>query len=364
MPKKMTTEEFIERAKQVHGDKYDYSKVEYVGSKIKVSIICPVHGEFLQTPGCHLNGKGCHFCSNNKKLTTEEFIQKAKLVHGDKYDYSKVDYVNNTIKVTIICPIHGEFSQKPNGHLNGKGCHLCSNNKKLTTAEFIKRAKKVHGDKYDYSKVDYVNNTIKVTIICPVHGDFLQIPYDHLNGCGCLQCSGKNKKNTKTFIEQSKKVHGNTYNYHKVDYINSHKKIKIICKKHGEFSQNPYDHLNGHGCPICNESRGEREVSKWLENNNIKYEREKRFKNCKNKIPLPFDFYLPELNILIEYDGEQHFKPFYRIKNTENALMKLKKTQHNDKIKNDYCSLNNIPLLRIKYTESVDKRLSSILKVI
>jgi hypothetical protein len=126
MSKKLTTEEFIIKAKCVHGDKYDYSKVEYINNHTKMIIICPEHGEFLQTSEHHLNSFGCKECTyNKKKLTTDEFIQKAKLIHSDKYDYSKVNYINNHTKVIIICPVHSDFEQQPTNHLLGKGCSKC-----------------------------------------------------------------------------------------------------------------------------------------------------------------------------------------------------------------------------------------------
>ena len=149
MRKKLTTEEFIKKAREVHGDKYDYSKVEYNGSFAKVTIICPIHGEFEQTPCSHLRGGGCAKCNwENTRLTTEEFIRKAIEVHGNKYDYSKLEYKDAFKKVTIICPIHGEFEQVPSSHLIGFGCAKCSGLAKLTTEEFIKKAREVHGDKY------------------------------------------------------------------------------------------------------------------------------------------------------------------------------------------------------------------------
>ena len=127
-----------------------------------------------------------------KYLTTEQFIEKAKQIHGNKYDYSKVEYVNNHTKVCIICPEHGEFWQTPNSHLNGNGCSSCKGLKKLTTKEFIERAKQVHGNKYDYSKTIYVNKRTKVCIICPIHGEFYQTPHNHVyQKQGCPEC-GKN----------------------------------------------------------------------------------------------------------------------------------------------------------------------------
>ena len=190
MPKKFTTEEFIQRARKVHGDKYDYSKVEYVNNRTKVCIICPEHGEFWQTPDSHMLGNKCSKCSGSKKLTTEEFIEKAKQIHGNKYDYSKVEYKGNKIKVCIICPEHGEFWQMPINHCsknNHNGCPICAktivaNKLRKNNSYFIEKAKQIHGDKYDYSKVEYVNNRTKVCIICPEHGEFWQTPDNHLKG--------------------------------------------------------------------------------------------------------------------------------------------------------------------------------------
>lgn len=125
----MTTEEFVARARDVHGDRYDYSKAEYVNLKTPVCIICKKHGEFLQKPNGHLLGRGCQQCGDNR-LTTEEFVARAREVHGDRYDYSKVEYINLVTKVTIICPEHGEFTQKPSVHLDGCGCPNCANIKK------------------------------------------------------------------------------------------------------------------------------------------------------------------------------------------------------------------------------------------
>ena len=150
MPKKSNTKEFIEKAKEVHGDKYDYSKVEYIDANTKVCIVCPIHGEFWQKPSNHLQGKGCLVCAQRRNtITKEEFIKKAREVHGDKYDYSKVEYITSTTKVCIICPKHGEFWQTPCSHLQGCGCNKC---RSLATEEFIEKARKVYGDKYDYSK--------------------------------------------------------------------------------------------------------------------------------------------------------------------------------------------------------------------
>lgn len=255
----MNTEEFIKKAREVHGDKYDYSKVEYVNSKTKVCIICPKHGEFWQEPVNHLQGKGCLKCGRERTAqfhskSLEQFLQDAKKVHGDKYDYSKVVYGDWQTKVTIICPIHGEFVQSPTTHLQGSGCPKCGNDRtamRMNNDSFIKKAKAVHGDRYDYSKVEYVYNKTEVCIICPEHGEFWQKPKNHLSGYGCPICSGRKKMRTIDFIKRAKQIHGDKYNYSKAEYKGNTEKICIICPEHGEFWQRAGNHLKGIGCPKC-----------------------------------------------------------------------------------------------------------------
>ena len=255
------TEKWIKKAKAVHGDKYDYSKVNYVNCKTVVRIICPKHGEFLQTPNAHLSHKGCPKCAANAKLTVDEFVEKARKVHGDKYDYSKVEYENSQSKVCIICPEHGEFWQTPNSHLRGVRCPKCGEISRIklhsfTTKDFIEKARKAHGDKYDYSKVKYVNEHTKVCIICPEHGEFWQAAHDHVRGRGCPKCAVKRiskilSSNTEEFIEKARKIHGDKYDYSKVDYVNRYTKVCIICPEHGEFWQMPKNHLSGQRCLKC-----------------------------------------------------------------------------------------------------------------
>lgn len=249
------TTDFIAEAKTVHGDKYDYSKVEYVNSNTKVCIICPEHGEFWQSPSNHLKGKGCPKCIGRHK-STEDFIASAKKVHGDKYDYSKTEYVNASTKVCVICPEHGEFWQDPNSHLAGRGCPKCV--REVTSLEdFLAKAKRVHGDKYDYSKVEYVNATTKVCIICPEHGEFWQTPNKHLGGSNCPKCVGGAKFTKEDFVTEANKVHNNKYDYSKVEYVNANTKVCIVCPEHGEFWQTPGNHLAGAGCPNCQGLRKE-----------------------------------------------------------------------------------------------------------
>jgi hypothetical protein len=256
--RKLTQKEFLEKAKSIHGDDFDYTKVEYINSKKKVIIICKKfgHGEFLQKPNIHLHGSGCSKCAN-KNVTTEEFIRKAKEVHGDAYDYSLVEYVNNTTKIKIKCLEGHIFTQIPQSHLSGHGCPICGGNKKITTEEFITRAKNVYGDKFDLSQTKYVNSDTKVNIICSKHGEIFIYPLDFLKGNGCPKCNlekiGDSKRsNTQEFIEKAINIHGNEYDYSKVDYINSKTNVCIICSQGHEFFQKPNKHLNGDGCSKCN----------------------------------------------------------------------------------------------------------------
>jgi len=231
MSKKLTTEEFIEKSKKIHGDKYDYSISNYIGNHKKIKIICLKHGIFEQSASDHLSGCGCQKCAGNKKITTDNFITKSKEIHNDEYDYSLVKYVNSNTKVKIICKEHGIFEQKPTNHFNNKqGCPKC-NGKNLNTEDIIKKFSSIHGDKYDYSLVKYINTNIKVKIICPEHGIFEQKPIQHLQGKRCQKCFGGIKLTQKEFINNSKNVHGDEYDYSLVEYKNARTKVKIICKK-------------------------------------------------------------------------------------------------------------------------------------
>jgi hypothetical protein len=266
-----------------HGHKYDYSKVEYVNSYTKVIIICSKHGEFLQLPSKHLNGQGCPHCAGNVKETKSSFIEKAVLKHGDKYDYSKVNYINCNTNVTIICPLHGEFEQTPYAHLNSCGCIHCAkdlapiNRRQYDLNSFIERAVTVHGDKYDYSKVDYINETTKVEIICLQHGSFYQLPNSHVSRkSGCIKC-GHNSMSTslqhtgESFMQQAIKRHGDKYDYSSVKYSGYFKPVEIICPKHGPFMQLPRDHMDYCGCPKCGSeclvSTEHKEIIDFIKNN-------------------------------------------------------------------------------------------------
>jgi very-short-patch-repair endonuclease len=312
---KRNTEEFIQEAVKLHCDIYDYSKVEYKTCKDYVTIICKKHGPFVQTPDIHLNNKaGCQICSNERNAlrmsdTQEDFLRKAVEVHGDTFDYSKVNYIDSQTYVTIICQEigHGEFPQVPSSHLQGTGCIKCSGTYQFDTNEFKERAVKKHGNKYDYSKVDYVNCQAKVIIGCKEHGDFEQLAGQHLSGKGCRICGGSAPLNLEIAIEKFKLKHGDLYDYSKCKYVNCSTNMSIICKKHGEFQQTYDNHSRGTGCPSCL-WKTEGKLYERLKQCCPNVERQFKADWCKNKTHLPFDFCIPEYKIIIELDGAQHFK--------------------------------------------------------
>lgn len=287
-----------------------------------------------------------------KRKTKEEFIKEATEKHEGKYDYSKVDYVNCETKVCIICPEpeHGEFWQKASHHLSGHGCSKCgvkNRNEKntLTKEEFVNNARKVHGDKYDYSKVEYVGSLKKVCIICPKHGhdEFWQLPSSHLSGKGCPKCAneanGERCRSSKSdFIKKSREIHGKKYDYSKVDYVNAITKVCIICHEHGEFWQTPFAHLRGQGCPKCNLSHLERSVMNYLDEHGIAYDYQKCFDWLGRQ---SLDFYLPDYKVGIECQGEQHFFPIEHFGGED----RFKQTLERDKRKKALCKKHGVKLL-------------------
>ena len=341
-----TTAQFIEEAREIHGNKYDYSKTEYVGSKKKICIICPKHGEFFQEANSHLKGSGCPTCFKEKngdstRFTFEKFIKKAKELYQNKYEYDKTTFIDKYCKMKIVCPIHGKFLQSPRMHLRGSGCPKCSRTTKYTTERWINIAKQIHGNKYDYTKIQYVNPMTKVCIICPTHGEFWQYPNNHLKGCGCKKC--KLRDTTEGFIDKAKQIHDNTYDYSKVEYTNSRTKICIICPIHGEFWIKPNDHLNGQGCPKCKASTLERTIRDMLIENNIDFEEQKTFDWLKFNGKLKLDFYLPQYNIAIECQGAQHFEDVPHFNSNGNDVLKTRKER--DERKRKLCKENGIKLL-------------------
>lgn len=286
MPKKLTHDEFITKLAKENPTIEVLSP--YSGNKQYITVRCKLDGTVWQTkPNWLKAGRGCQTCYDNRRGKTrvkgvEKFIEEAHEVHGDKYDYSKVVYINDTEKVCLVCRQHGEFWISPTKHLRDKqGCPTCGR-RRIDTTDFIQKAKLIHGDRYDYSKTTYQGRFVPTTIICPIHGEFLQ---------------------------------------------------------------KPDKHLSAHGCPLCKESKCERSIREMLKSNNIHFEAQKQFPWLGKQT---LDFYLPEYNIAIECQGEQHFHPVSIYKGEEGFQI----TRERDLRKYQKCLNNNVKVL---YHINVDK---------
>ena len=303
-----------------------------------------------------------------KKLNTEEFIKRSILVHGDKYDYSKSFYKNDSTKIEIICKKHGSFWQSPGAHVRQKnGCESCSYEERA----FQKRRFAIK-DKDDfesklkelniYENFDFSNSIFeyfgkKMKVVCKKHGEFYQTPLSFiLKKYPCKKCFDDSlKSNTEEFINKSLKVHGNLFDYSKSIYKGAFDNVEIICKKHGSFWQRPANHLSGWGCRTCLESTGEKEIKRILEEKNIIYETQKTFNDLisiKTNKNLYFDVYIPTSTLVIEYDGRQHFESIEFFGGDEY----LNNLKFNDNLKNEYCKNKNIKLIRISYKDNISKK--------
>jgi hypothetical protein len=301
--KKLTLEKFIERANKVHNYKFNYSKSVYLGRHIPTIIICPNLHEFKQTPNSHMNGKGCAICSGKIRLTKEEFIRRSRIIHNDKYEYDKINFIDAQTEVEITCKIHGSFFQSPTRH-SRYGCPRCGNAVRFTTEEFIEKARKIHGDKYIYTKVNYKNALTEVEIICPKpeHGSFFQSPNRHYS-YGCPVCAGNQRLTTEIFIERSRLVHGDKYIYNKTNYINRYTKVIITCPRHGDFKQQPANHWNGCGCRKCTMNCISKKEIAWiilLNNPNIKTQHRININNTYINV----DGFDPITNTVYEFYGD------------------------------------------------------------
>lgn len=249
----MNIQRFIDKAKGIHGDYYDYSKAYAETGKDKTIFICPIHGEFIQTWNNHIYGKsGCSKCKKCYKWTNEEWIEEVSKRHNYKYDYSKTLYTKAKEKVIVIChekdkfgKEHGEFAIRAGNHMSGIGCPKCGKKYNPSTEEWVEQAKQVHNDKYDYSKVNYKNQKSIVTIICPLHGEFKQQAGLHLQGCGCPVCGGSKPLTTEEWVKRATNTHGNKYDYSESVYVNAKTPVAIKCLQHGMFYQQPYLHVKG-----------------------------------------------------------------------------------------------------------------------
>jgi len=294
-----------------------------------------------------------------KKLEWEEIIKRSSDIHSNKYEYRFQIHKNGRDKISITCPTHGDFNQSIEAHLNGRGCPSCAGNTKYTKESLKIKLFSIYSDKYEYDLDGFKNNESIIRIKCDLHGWFKMKVANHLHGQKCKKCSHMVYSND-DFKEICDRLHNGYYDYSLVDYRSYKSVIKIICPKHGIFEQNARTHFRGHGCPLCKVSKAELKILSFFKSRNIDIERQKKFDGCFNKYKLPFDFYLTNQNICIEYDGYQHFHPVDFFGGEKNLIIQKKR----DTIKDRFCDENNIRLFRIKYDEDIDKKLESILNEI
>ena len=355
---------FIEKANKIYNNKYDYSKFIYKGCSEKGIIICPIHGEFLQSSNAHLD-HSCNKCAikfraKEISYTFDEFIDKANKVHKNKYDYSKFIYINSGVKGIIICKKHGDFLKTPGTHINSKqGCPMCGKERcdlsaikrRKTQEQFIKEASLFHNNKYDYSRVVYIGNFQKIEIGCSIHGWFLQMPHYHLKS-GCFNCgqeiSRQKRLGTKEeFVEKANMLYHNKYDYSQSNYINLQTKTEIICPIHGLFIKRPDAHLNGQGCQRCAKGKEgvcEKTTRYFFEQFfGQKFEKIRPYWLMGNKkFPLELDGYCENLNIAFEYQGEQHYMQIPNFSDFE-----YRKTC--DELKRIRCKERGVFLIEIPY---------------
>lgn len=299
-----------------------------------------------------------------KKMTTETFLKKAILKHGDNFCYSKVDYVNSQTKILIKCRMGHEFMIRPDMHINrGDGCRLCKNLNMYKENEYFKKELEIlYPNLYDYSITEYRGISNKVKIICKKHNVFDKKPSELLKGFGCNSCSINGKLDINQFIKKANIIHKNRYDYSKSVYINSRTKIDIICNKHGAFSQLSNNHLSGHGCNKCNRSTGEINIENFLDDNKIIYETEFSFNDLRYRYPLRFDFAIIDKNrdvkFLIEFNGKQHYDYYPKFHKSEKDF---EESLIRDGMKIEYCEKNNIKLYIIRYDDDLELSLEKII---
>ena len=392
MSRKHTKEELIKKCEEKYGiERFDFSKIEYKNNRTHVTIICRKHGPFEITPSglTHKDPKFlCKKCSHlsgglKRRLSKEKLIEKCEAKYPNKFDYSRVDLSPhiplNETKIEIRCKFHDKWFLTSANVFSEKrtkfGCPNCGwdsinisrkgkpSPKRRKLKDLIEKFNEIHYSKFDYTKAIYNGYNTPLEVICSLHGSFFPTPHNHLKGNGCGSCG--RLMTLDEFINKSNNIHGvGTYDYSLIkEYLGGSFKLNIICKKHGPFLQSPRLHLQGKGCKKCKGSKGETKIRLWLESKYIEYKIEHKFNDCRNpktNALLRYDFYLPNHNTLIEYDGIQHSKliPAW-FKSTKDDLVKR---QFRDQIKTEYAKNNSIKLIRIPYTEKdIPKILNSVL---
>lgn len=358
---------FLNKVKEMYGDKYDLSKTEYKTRDTTLTMICKEHGEFHITPRTLLYGShgvkphGCPICEGIKqpvKTNPESFKSEMKKIYGRKLKFKIPNKITKDTQITAICKHHGEITHSVGYFKSGKGCEYCSG-KKTYWPDFIKLARKVHGDKYDYSQTEIPKrNADKITIICPEHGQFRQFAWLHLSGSGCPECVGYPNRKTREqreneFIQKARDLFGDKFDYSKVHYVNNDTNVTLTCKEHHiEFETSPDTHLRGSGaCPMCTRSIGEAKIYGYLSRHKIKFFTQHKIEHnnplCKRQY-LVVDFYIPEYNVVIEYNGKQHYQ-HVEFFHSDGFTLEDQKIRDNTLV--DILTSKGIRLLTIKYNK-------------
>lgn len=355
--RRSSKDDILEKISPFNINNYDLSNVGNLSYFEPFTLMCLKHGEFSLVPNNIIGNKlmNCPRCSREKlSLTQEDFISRSKIINGDKFDYSLVDYVNLETKVIIKCNKGHIFKQRPDGHLKLKGCPKCGGHGPYSQDDFLFKAKQIHGDRYDFSKIEYINHKTPITVICSVHKDFFIMPPVFLRGSGCKRCAFDSFKLTQEeFLHKAVKVHLNRFDLSLIKYCGSNQYLTPICHKHGIFTIKAYKFLSGRGCPKCHISEGERVIENFLKQHKVGYIYQKRFSQCKRKQSLPFDFYLPEYNTCIEYDGIGHFRDIWGKKSYDSIL-------DSDNIKSQFCKETGITLIRTSSLKNVNNLLTNL----
>ena len=372
--KRETKVDFIRKAIAKHGRKYDYSKVEYFNTFSNVIISCKDHGEFKMRANNHVGteAQGCPKCGRieaqkNIRLNWSEVKERLFKEWGNTFIYDESSYIAYTEKIRVKCQIHGWFNTTPHQLDFGRGCRKCgyisiAEKNFIPFSETLKEFTKVHGNRYQYDSKTYKGASKKIKVICSKHGEFHQSVQFHKDGGNCPKCMNEHngditRLDKEEFLERALLEHGDIYDYSKVNWIDMHTEIIVICSKHGDFTQIPRDHFRGSGCTVCNASRGERKIKLLLDNFKINYSMQQRFTGLEYDGPLRCDFYLTDKKIVIEYNGRQHYKAVKFFGGDK----ELKLTQARDKVKKEWCINNDINFEVIKYNEIIQERMDEIL---
>lgn len=350
MPKKKKThDEYVKEVYQINPDIEVIGM--YIGANTKILHRCKIDGyEWFVKPNAILHGTGCPMCYGNVRKNHDIYIDELLKINPNIEIVGH--YINCKTAILHRCKIDGyEWYATPSNMLSGKGCPVCSGMKKKTHDEYVAEVKAINPN---IEVVEpFINVNTKILHRCKIDGcEWYVKPNAILSGKGCPKCAGNERYGHDEYIKRVREINSNIEVLGV--YVNAHVPILHRCKIDGyEWFATPNGILSGTGCPKCNESKGEKAIANWLNKNNILYELQKRFNDCRSKKPLPFDFYLPDYNVCIEYNGKQHYEPIEYFGGQERFETQILR----DNIKEEYCKKNNILLFKIPYFKDINEEL-------